>query len=424
MMKTDVLVIGGGAAGAMAATTAARSGFDTTLVRQGYGATALSTGAVDLSEVAEWLRGIVTNAEMIHPTVDTVVADFLGLMAEANYAYVGSQDKDLILINAMGTVKSTHLVPETMAAGDLESIEGARLLFVGVQGYPDFDATYLSKSLRFLSDCGLVRTCFETASLEIEFPRVVHTANLSSFELAQLMDDEEVVLEMAKCVQEKADLNQYTHLALPPILGRDNSARALAILQDQTALCCFEVLSLPPSVPGFRMQRALDRAMKHRDVRIIHASVESFSESKGGIRSVRVVEKETEYVLDPGVVILASGKFIGGGIQRTDRLREPIFDLPVFVDSDCAPDAEMGTLLAERFVSEQRIFKAGLQVDERFHPVSPDGQVIYSNLLAAGAVLAGYDYSLGQGGLGVSMVSGHLCAQVALDQLGGKGVFV
>jgi len=423
-MKTEVLVVGGGIAGAMAATMAAKSGLGTTLVRQGYGATALSTGAVDMSGVAEWLRGIVKNSEMAHRTVDAAVADFLEFMAEANYPYAGSQDESLTLINAMGTVKSTHLAPETAMAGNLESTESAGLLFVGIQGYSDFDAKYLGKSLRFLSECGLVRSRLETASLEIKFPRVAHTANLNSFELAQLLDDGEVVLEMIERIQEKADLHQYTHLALPPILGRDNSGIVLAILQDQTALPCFEVLSLPPSVPGLRLQRALDRAMKRQGVRIIHAGVKGFVESQGCIRSIQAVAKETEYELEPEAVILATGKFIGGGIQRTDRLREPIFDLPVFVDNGYTPDVGMGALLTERFVSEQRIFKAGLKVDERFHPVSPDGQVIYSNLMAAGAVLAGHDYILGPGGSGISVVSGHLCAQVALDQLGSEGACV
>ena len=48
-MNVDVLVIGGGMAGAVAASKAADSGQEVAVVRRGYGATALSSGAIDIA---------------------------------------------------------------------------------------------------------------------------------------------------------------------------------------------------------------------------------------------------------------------------------------------------------------------------------------------------------------------------------------
>jgi len=48
-MRIDVLVIGGGMAGAVAASKAADLGREVAVVRKGYGATALSSGVIDIA---------------------------------------------------------------------------------------------------------------------------------------------------------------------------------------------------------------------------------------------------------------------------------------------------------------------------------------------------------------------------------------
>jgi len=404
--KSDVLVIGGGMAGAMAAVTAAQAGLRTTMIRQGSGATALSSGAVDLAGVAGWMRYIDRTGEAAQQTLDAAVTHFLALMADAGYPYVGSLDQPLLLINILGTVKQTALAPQTCVAGDLAGPDRARILCLGVRGYPDCDAAFLSHSLAFLSQRGLVDARLEADAVEIAFPRTQHSANINAFELARLMDEEGVAAEVAERVAAQADLSRYTHVACPPILGLEQATSVVEVLEERLGIPCFELLAAPPSVPGYRLKQALDRAMERHGVEIIHARVEGFSTagstalttSGGRVRRIRAVQKETAYEVEPEAVVLATGKFIGGGIEWFDRLQEPIFDLPVFIDghydpSPCSPD-----LLTDRFTSEQRVFTAGLKVDHRLRP-------------AAGSVLTGYNYLQDGGGLGVPLVSGYLCAQ-------------
>jgi glycerol-3-phosphate dehydrogenase subunit B len=408
-------------AGAMAAVTAAKAGLRTTVIRQGSGATALSSGAVDLAGVAGWMRYTGRTGETAQQTLDAAVTDFLGLMAEAGYPYAGSPHERMVLINAMGTAKQTALAPQTCVAGNLAGLDRARILFVGVRGYPDCDAAFLSQSVAFLSERGLVDARVEAEAVEIAFPRSQHTANVNSFELARLMEEPEVALEVAGRVAQQADLSEYTHVAFPPIVGLERAAPVVGVLEEKLGIPCFEVLAVPPSVPGWRLQRALDGAMERHGVEVIHARVEGFSTAgstalttgDGRLTHIRAVQKETAYEVEPEAVVLATGKFIGGGIDWTDRLQEPIFDLPVFIDghydpSPCSPD-----LLTDRFTSEQRVFTAGLKVDHHLRPLSPEGQVIYTNLMAAGSVLTGYNYLQDGGGLGVPLVSGYLCARLA-----------
>jgi len=404
-------------AGAVAAVTAAKAGLDTTLIRRGSGATALSSGAVDLAGAVNWMRYIQRTGEAAQHALDAAVADFLALMEDAGYPYAGSPHQSLILINTLGTAKRTQLAPATCTAGNLARLDRARILFVGVHGYPDCNAPFLSQSIAFLSQNGLVDTHVEADAVVIPFPRTKHTANIDPFELARLMDLQGVPTEVAERVAQQTDLSQYTHVAMPPIVGLDNPAAALEMLQERFGIPCFELLAVPPSVPGYRLKRTLDRAMARHGVEIIHACAEDFSATDGRVHHIRAVQKETAYEVAPATVVLATGKFIGGGIEWSDRLREPIFDLPVFVDGAYDPTPNMPGLLTDRFTSQQRIFTAGLKVDEQLRPLSPDSQVIYANLMAAGGVLTGYNYLQDGGGLGVPLVSGHLCAQLAKGEI-------
>ena len=400
-------------AGAVAAVTAAKAGLDTTLIRRGSGATALSSGAVDLAGAVNWMRYIQRTDEASQHALEAAVADFLALMEDAGYPYSGSSYQSLVLINTLGTAKRTQLAPATCAAGNLADLDRARILFVGVHGYPDYNAPFLSQSVAFLSQNGLVDAHIKADAVVIPFPRTKHTANLDSFELARLMDLPGVPAEVAQQVARQTDLSQYTHVALPPILGLDKPVAALEMLQERMGVPCLEILAVPPSVPGYRLKRALDRAMARHGVDVIHACVEDFTAADGHIHHIRAVQKDTTFLLEPHTVILATGKFLGGGIEWSDRLREPIFDLPVFVDGAYFPTPNMPDLLTDRFTSEQRIFTAGLKVDHLLRPLSPDGHVVFANLLAAGGVLTGYNYLQDGSGLGVPLVSGHLCAHIA-----------
>jgi glycerol-3-phosphate dehydrogenase subunit B len=345
--------------------------------------------------------------------MEDATAHFLTLMTEAGYPYAGNPHQSEVLLSTLGTAKRTQMAPATCAAGNLAGLDHARILFVGVQGCPEFSAPFLSQSAAFLSQHGLVEAKLETGAVEIHFPRTKHTANVSGFELARLMDEEEVAAEVAGRVAEQADLDQFTHVAFPPILGLEKPVYALRVLRQETGRVCFELLAAPPSVPGYRLKRALDRALDLHGVEIIHACVDGFSSSNGHVSTIHATQKDTIYEIEPRTVVLATGKFVGGGIEWSDRLREPIFDLPVFIDGAYDPSPCMPNLLTDRFTSEQRIFTAGVKVDQNMRPLSPEGQVVYANVMAAGGILTGYNYLQDGGGLGIPIVTGHLCAHLA-----------
>jgi glycerol-3-phosphate dehydrogenase subunit B len=303
-------------------------------------------------------------------------------------------------------------------------LENARILFVGIQGLNDYDAHNVCQSVSFFSDNKLIGVQFKTAWIEIEFPSIKRTSNLSVFDLARLMDREQVVSELTKRIRDKVSLGQFTHIAFPPILGIEAPGKVLMALQDQLGLPCFEVLAIPPSVPGYRLQKALDRLMGHHGVEIIHGRVNGYEASDRKITALHAVDKTVHYEFKPQAVVLASGKFISGGIQWDARLKETIFDLPVCVDGTFDIPAGMGTLTADQYVADQKMFAAGVRVDEDLHPVAPDGKVIFNNLYAVGSVLTGYNYTQGDGGLGIPLLTGYISARAIVKQIAGEGAVV
>jgi anaerobic glycerol-3-phosphate dehydrogenase len=117
--ETDLLIIGGGMAGAIAAITAAKSGIHTILVRPGYGATAISSGAINTNGTVEWLRRAQGADKSYDELVEQATASFLDLMAQIGYPYTGSPNTEKQLVNVLGTIKAAQFCPETMAPGNI-----------------------------------------------------------------------------------------------------------------------------------------------------------------------------------------------------------------------------------------------------------------------------------------------------------------
>src|SRR5690606_37959754 len=98
-------------------------------------------------------------------------------------------------------------------------------------------------------------------------------------------------------------------------------------------------------------------------------------------------------------VVLASGRYVGGGIERADRCREQVFDLPVDLH---AP----GEATAFLHLRPQPAFAAGVRVDAALRPLDRDGRPRAANLFAAGSVIGGSDPAVDGTGAGLSWCTG------------------
>jgi glycerol-3-phosphate dehydrogenase len=404
----DVLVVGGGLAGTIAALAATSTGCPVTLVRAGYGATALSSGGVDFGPAGDDL-----------PDHDEPVAFFHAAMDAVAHPYAGTPDTPVRLPTTQGTLKTTHLYPATMAAGVVEAWEdGERLLVVELPSLAAFDGHQMARGL---SDTLQGVEAHVTAVDLVGLPRIntlPRGHNATPFELARLLDDEAVARTWAEAIRTAAHRFAATRVLLPPVCGLDRWAEVVPRIAGTVGLPCFEPLTTPPSIWGQRLQAACDAALRRAGVRVVHARVDGFSRDGGAVGIVRATQKRTRTAWSPEQVILATGRFIPGGLSQDGRPREAVFDLPLFLDGMPLDGPGAVDLLDPQFSHDQALFRVGVEADDRLRPLGALGRPIFSNVRVAGSIQADWDYAAGQGGLGAALVSGYWTGREAAAAIG------
>src|SRR5512139_3031700 len=156
-MHYDVIIIGGGLSGLMAAKTAVDAGRKVLLVGKGMGSLALFSNTIDVlgtlparTKLAEGLsRWVQDHSE--HPYGKVGVDHILGALNSFSslfdrpYTFVSQSDENTDILTATGTFRSTYLVLNTMLSG--VSFRKGEILFVGFKGFKDFYASYLAHPL-------------------------------------------------------------------------------------------------------------------------------------------------------------------------------------------------------------------------------------------------------------------------------------
>jgi glycerol-3-phosphate dehydrogenase subunit B len=271
---------------------------------------------------------------------------------------------------------------------------------------PSFDARLVALGLE--SAAAAIGRAMTAVPISCRVLSRLEDAAATPFELARRFDSDEQLRKLAE--QLRRDLpGGIEAVLLPPWLGmsRLDAAPALSAL---VGMPCCEALSGSPSVPGLRLQNELDRALQAAGVRRVEMEVEGVrTEGAGGFTSA---------VGEARAIVLATGKFIGGGIVRKDgRSREPVFGLPVSTGTRWVDAEYAGSLLGSELFQPQELFSAGVLTDGDLRPLDRDGKPFSDGLFAAGAILAGHDPAADKTGLGLAIFTGYLAGELACENM-------
>ena len=395
-MTYDTLVIGAGLAGLTAALRLAEEGRQVLVVAKGVGSTHLAPATIDVLGVdgespAEALPKLPPEHPYARLTVEVVTASIEWFKACVP-GYQGGLDENFLLPTAVGAVKASAVVPETMAGGDLRG--GSRFVFVGL-GLKDFYPTYLADNLDQISDVSARAT-------ELR-PPLGRDADVGSLGFARRFEQpdfrEAVVREL------KGQLEPDEHVGFPAVLGLRHAAEVWRDLEQRLERPVFEVATLPPSLPGMRLYKAMTEALRKAGGRIlIGPTVVAAETSNGRVEGVAVEQAARPTTLRARSFVLASGGFASGGLELDShgRIREAVFDLPVAG----APD---GPRFLPTYLEEQPLDRVGVAVDDRLRPAG------YENLHVAGATLAGAAPWREGSGNGLSLATGYAAAAAILE---------
>jgi len=428
----DVLVIGGGLAGVMAALSAQSQGAKVVLASRSYGATALSTGALDIA-FNPALSPALQQARTLAEHVMDLIAhrphhpyDRMGLTTSLTALRRGYEQLLQVLQPAGLAPPPLDLEGENLglpaSTGTVIPAGAALLPHLGIDfnrplagrwGVLEFLGETFHDANRLARGLAADAQTLSGSPAELIPVRVALGERMGPMGLAALFDSPEYIDRLASALRGKMD--GLAGLLVPPVLGLNDSAGARRRLTELTGLPIVETLAHMPSVPGLRLQRALDAAVKAKGI-----------ERCGEIAAFRAAGTELAAVttaggrsMAAGAYVLASGRFVSGGVVWDERgCREALFDLPV-VSALGAVEAESPlSVVRETPVESHPLLTAGVAVDAQLRPLR-EGRVAFANLFAAGMILGGFASRYALCADGVAMATGYQAGSAAVATLGG-----
>ncbi len=415
-MSRQAIVVGAGLAGLVAAIRLAQEGRDVAVYAAGHGALPLAPGVIDVlgysaapvaspqSELPAFLA-----AHPGHPlgrlgsgVLEASCSWFLKLAAPLGYQ--GSPQRNLFLPSAVGALRPTALVPETMAAGDLS--RGGSVLIVGIRGYRDFYPQLVADNLTAAG----VRSGAPIHARAVEVGMPGDANGLRPQLLARRLEEDRVRADLVSSI--RLELAAEEVVGLPALLGLQHSHRVWSDLQDRIGKPVFEIPTLPPSVSGLRLQALLISVLRRAGGSLVVGATVVGARAAGGRVTALVVAgpgRQVEVRADHFVI--ATGGVATGGIvvDRGEAAREVVFGLPV---GGGDAQAERAT----QYLGPHPADRLGLSVDLSLRPVGALGEPVYSNLHAAGAILGGAEPWREKSGNGTSLATGYAAAAAILGE--------
>jgi glycerol-3-phosphate dehydrogenase len=412
-LEFDVAIIGMGLSGLIAAWRLAKRGFRVGVIAKGMGSLTFHTGCFDIlgyhqsNQVSSPIEAVkaLTEKAPDHPYTRFQDKDFIlpieelsNLCAQAGYDLEGSIDKNWLLPTSVGASRPTCLAPSTMVAGDLHTTQP--ILVIGIKNYFDFYPKLIAHNIAnqgIYSDFG-----------EIELKGRWKSRLTTPRRLADLFEKGDFLKAAIGWIEEflkDKKLSGLQRIALPAVLGLKNSQEIVHTLGASFKVPFFEIPTLPPSIPGLRIQQILSQKIRECGGTIMNGSqVVAVDQTQTKIIQIYSEAAAGHVAIQAKKYILATGGILGGGIIQHYKTppNEVIFNLHVATRKSVAPHSS-NTFLSPDVLP---FMDCGIKTNSWFQPVDDRGQIVYENLHCIGKNLFGMNYIEELSSEGVDVMTG------------------
>jgi glycerol-3-phosphate dehydrogenase subunit B len=321
--------------------------------------------------------------------------EILTFLEETGLTYHRIVDRNTGVLTSMGTLKSTYAVPHTMWQGASALKEKSACMILDIRGLKGFSARQIVAACK--------NEWPDLRSEQISFPDSDHLNEVYTEHMANALLLPHNREKLAKVVSPLVKKSKI--VGLPAILGLYRTHEVISELEELIGVPVFEIPTIPPSVPGLRLKEAFERGLRTKGVQYFSLTKAlKVRQTPDNRFETHIGRDDVEHIVDSRGVILASGRFIGGGLfaDRT-HIRETIFSLPVF-QPDSRHDWHHRDFLDAR---GHAINQAGVEIDDAFRPVDDSGRPAFEALFAAGSILAHNDWKRLKCGAGIAIATAY-----------------
>lgn len=399
----------------MAAYTAAKGGLRVKLIAKGLGAIHWNAGTIDVlgyypdeKTLVEYpLEAIQTFAEtnpqhpyaLLGSQVPDTLNEFVALTQELGLPYFARSDAaNWLLPSPVGAVRPTFLAPQDQIGGDLMRKEP--MLIVGLRGMRDFYPDLIAENLR--------KQGYTARAAYLPLGLITERHDINTAQMASALDDP--ARHTALAVALKKLVQPGERIGVPAILGMDKHREVVVKLQSHIGAEVFEIPTLPPSVPGIRLNTALRRHLDKLGVRVeINMEVCGHSAESDRLLYVETATSARPLKHHAERFLLATGGVLGGGINtdHSGRAWETVLNLPLTISP------RRDEWFRARFFDPagQPVFRGGVLVNRDLQPTNAADMRVLSNVWAAGGILGHADPVLERSLEGIAITTGIMAAR-------------
>jgi glycerol-3-phosphate dehydrogenase subunit B len=454
-LTVDVIVLGGGAAGLLAAMHTAERGNDVLLLSRGYGNTSMATGLIDLlaympstteyiSKPIEGIRELVSITPIHHPyavvsaqdtreatrLVQRSVEDFLERSGRYGLPYTGTIYDNIWVLTHLATAKPTAIVSKYVYNGKLDELLSTRnhVLLVGFGNrIIEYNPKYIMQSIMELSRLLPIRgdsngfggsgngldCTFDV--LNISLPILdKYSVDTSLPELVPALNMKTTFRELLAELQQYVQHYKVTHIGLPTIFDSDHVTEYMDTLATELGCIVFEIPDTC-SYAGIRFQAVLERMAKASGVKILHGyNIDKLVlKDNNECVAVNISSRRKQFTCYGTTFILATGDIVSGGLRVThNKIFEPLTGITVY-DAGASAFGFRNAVDTEPFPPKGHLIsRVGVTVNSQLHPVDARGNTLIDNLYVIGSTLAGYDYVTEKSGLGVCLTTAYRASEL------------
>lgn len=397
-MKFDTIIIGGGLCGLTAGIELSRKGQKCLIVSSGQSALHFFSGSFELCSLSDNPYDAMSSFDETHPysrigieRVRDLAAEVKPFFKEVGITLKGAKDANHWRITPLGILKRAWLTMDEYATIPSDGkVQWKKVALLNIDGFLDFHPSCIAGGL---SEIGI-----DTVVKIISMPELERLRNnpteMRSTNIAKTLAGDLINVIAARINEYAKDVDA---VFMPAVVGLDGCSEVVRLKEYVDRPLHF-ISTLPPSVPGIRLQLMLKRHFqKLGGIYMLGDSVTG-GEFEGGRLKAITTRNHGESRFEADNFILASGSLFSKGlVSDMDVVREPVFGLDV--------DFLTGRSLwyNKNMFDTQPYMSFGVSVGKDFHVLRNGAEV--DNLYAAGAVLSGANALKEGSGAGVSILT-------------------